>query len=352
MNPLEQRLHYPLGETLPEHGRALEVAPGVKWLRMGLPFALNHINLWLLRDEIDGRAGWSVVDCCIDRAESRAQWEQVFATEMEGLPLLRVIVTHMHPDHIGMAGWLSRKYGARLWISRLEYLTCRVLVSDTNREAPADAVRFYQQAGWSPAAIEAYRARFGKFGLHIHALPDSYKRLEDGQRIRIGAHEWEVVGGNGHSPEHSCLYCPSLKLLISGDQILPKISSNVSLHPNEPEANPMGDWMASLDKLQARVPDDVLVMPAHNDCFHGLHVRIEQLRRGQEQAFDQLREILREPKRVIDVFPALFRRAIDPADASQLGLATGEALACLNYLVQRDEVHRELRDGVAWYRLA
>lgn len=343
---LHDKVDYP--HPVPPRGEFHEIAPGVRWIRLPLPFRLNHINVWTL----DDGEGWALVDTGVRTEETAAAWERLTAMAPHDRPLTRIFVTHMHPDHIGMAGWLSRKYGARLWISRLEYLTCRVLVSDTNREAPADAVRFYQQAGWSPAAIEAYRARFGKFGLHIHALPDSYKRLEDGQRIRIGAHEWEVVGGNGHSPEHSCLYCPSLKLLISGDQILPKISSNVSLHPNEPEANPMGDWMASLDKLQARVPDDVLVMPAHNDCFHGLHVRIEQLRRGQEQAFDQLREILREPKRVIDVFPALFRRAIDPADASQLGLATGEALACLNYLVQRDEVHRELRDGVAWYRLA
>jgi glyoxylase-like metal-dependent hydrolase (beta-lactamase superfamily II) len=225
-------------------------------------------------------------------------------------------------------------------------------VSDTGREAPADALRFYKEAGWSASAIEGYRARFGNFGKNIYALPDSFRRLEDGQEIRIGAHDWEVVGGNGHSPEHSCLYCPALKLLISGDQVLPKISSNVSVQPMEPDANPMGDWMASLDKVQARVPDDVLVLPAHNDCFHGLHARIEHLRQGQLEAFAKLRELLREPKRVVDVFPALFRRPIDEADAGLLGMATGEATACLNYVVQRGEAVKEVRDGVGWYRLA
>lgn len=238
-------------------------------------------------------------------------------------------------------------------MTRLEYLTCRVMVSDTGREAPNDAIDFYRRAGWSPAAIETYGARFGNFGKHIHALPDSYRRLHDGEELRIGANTWRVVVGSGHSPEHACLYCPALKVLISGDQILPRISSNVSVHPTEPDADPMGNWLASLAKLRREVPDDVLVLPAHNECFRGLHARIDALERGQETSLQRLRRSLNEPKRVIDVFGALFARPIAEADVPLLGMATGEAVACLNYLMHRGELSRSLdSSAVAWYRLA
>jgi glyoxylase-like metal-dependent hydrolase (beta-lactamase superfamily II) len=343
---LYDTVSYPL--ALPRRGETTEVAPGVRWIRLPLPFRLNHINVWAL----DDGAGWTLVDTGTRTEETVSTWEDLMSRPPLDAPLTRVIVTHMHPDHVGMAGWLTRKFGVKLWISSLEYLHCRALVADSGREAPADALRFYREAGWGEAALEGYRARFGGFGKHVYALPDSYQRLSDGQKLRIGAHEWEVVAGNGHSPEHSCLYCAELKLLISGDQVLPKISSNVSVYPIEPDANPMADWLASLDRLQARVPDDVLVLPAHNDCFHGLHVRLAHLRDGQHEALDRLRELLAEPKRVIDVFPALFRRPIAESDASQLGLATGEAIACLNYLVHRGDAVKELRDGVAWYRRA
>src|SRR6185436_1796752 len=266
-------------------------------------------------------------------------------------PLTRVFVTHMHPDHVGMAGWLTRKFGVRLWMTRLEYLTFRVTVSDTGREAPPDAAAHFRGAGWSDAAIENYRVRFGNFGKHIHALPDSYRRLHDGELLRIGANEWRVVTGSGHSPEHACLYCPALKVLISGDQVLPRISSNVSVHPTEPDADPMSHWLASLAKLKREIPDDVLVLPAHNECFRGLHARIDSLARGQATSLRRLRRSLAEPKRVIDVFGALFARPISEADVPLLGMATGEAVACLNHLMQRGEARREIdADGVAWYR--
>ena len=225
-------------------------------------------------------------------------------------------------------------------------------MGDTVREAPEDGVRFYRAAGWEEDDIEAYRARFGGFGKMIHPLPDSYRRLQDGERIRIGEHEWRVAIGTGHSPEHACLHCPDLRLFVSGDQVLPRISSNVSVFPTEPDANPLADWLLSLAKIKRDVPDDVLVLPAHNDPFEGLHDRLDHLVGSHERGLTRLREVLAERKRAIDVFGALFARDIG-RDANLLGLATGESLAHLNYLVARGEATvTRAADGIAWYQRA
>jgi glyoxylase-like metal-dependent hydrolase (beta-lactamase superfamily II) len=340
-------LIYPF-KSAPEPGKVQQIAPGVVWMRMPLPIALDHINVWGLEDD----EGWAVVDTGMRTDETLAAWRELFATTTEQRPLTRIFGTHMHPDHIGMAGWLTRKFNCRLWMTRLEYLNCRVLTADTGREAPDDGVAFYCRAGWSEAALENYRARFGNFGKRIHALPESYRRIVDGELIRIGGNTWRVIVGTGHSPEHACLYCAELKLLISGDQVLPRISSNVSIHPTEPDADPMREWLESLAKLKREVPDDVLVLPSHNECFRGLHARLDYLGASQGRTMDRLRKTLKEPRRAVDVFAALFGRAIDESDAGLLNLATGESLACLNYLWHRGEVRRSLDGaGVAWYRM-
>jgi glyoxylase-like metal-dependent hydrolase (beta-lactamase superfamily II) len=225
-----------------------------------------------------------------------------------------------------------------------------MLVADTGKVAPQDALRFLRRAGWTDEAIERYRTRFGNFGKMIYALPDSYRRLRDGERLRIGAHEWEVVVGSGHSPEHACLHCPDLKLLVAGDQVLPGISSNISVHPTEPLADPLGDWLASIDALRARLPGDLLVLPAHGAPFVGLHERLAQLEAGHLAGLERLRQVLAEPRRAVDVFAALFKRQVDER-SPLFGFATGETLAHLNRLVQAGQVACTTDgDGVTWYR--
>ncbi len=336
-------LVYPL-ETSPEFGEAVDIAPGVKWMRMPLGWSLAFINVWAIEDD----SGWAIVDTGMQTKETSQAWRKIFSDALGGAPITRVFVTHLHPDHIGLAGWIVRKFGCKTWMTRLEYLQCRMLVADTGREAPQDAIDFYRACGWDEEALETYRARFGGFGKGVYQLPDSYRRIRDGEEIQIGAYSWRVICGSGHSPEHACLYCPELELFISGDQVLPKISSNVSVFPTEPEGDPLTDWLTSLARIKDLTPDDVLVLPAHNDPFIGLHARLDHLIQGHERGLDRLQKKLAEPRRAIDVFGALFARKIN---GDLLGMATGESMAHLNCLIGRGRATASKdADGVMWYQ--
>ncbi|HUD51552.1 MBL fold metallo-hydrolase [Parvibaculum sp.] len=343
--PVESALRYPLAR-IPEPGEMMEAAPGIYWVRMPLPFQLNHINLWLLEED----DGWTVVDTGVANDEVMGLWRQVFASGLKGKPITRLVVTHLHPDHIGLAGWFTREWGIELQMSRTDFLLCRTLVLDTGREAPQAALDFYRAAGFSERGIESYRKRFGGFGSNVSPMPDIFRRLKAGDEMTIGGRRWKVVIGSGHAPEHVCLYCEESKILISGDQVLPRISSNVSVHPTEAYENPLQDWLESCHRIRATLPDDLLVLPAHNEPFYGLHARMTQLIAGHEEGLSKLHDLLAEPKRAIDVFPALFKRKIGP---EVFFMATGESIAHLNCLIGRKQavVTRDEK-GVDWYRRA
>jgi glyoxylase-like metal-dependent hydrolase (beta-lactamase superfamily II) len=340
----DRPLEYPL-DIRPEPGGSVEIGPGLRWLRLPLPFQLNHINVWLLRDG----DGWALVDTGLFTETTRTVWKSIFERELDGASLTRIIVTHLHPDHVGCAGWLARKFGAELWMSRDEYLLCRILVADTGRPAPPEGLRFYQRAGFDAEALDRYAENFGTFGRVVAPLPESYRRLYDGLTMRVGSLDWKIVIGRGHSPEHACLWCPEANLFISGDQILPTISSNVSVWPTEPAANPLSFWFESIERLRQTLPPDLLVLPAHGRPFTGVHARLDELRREHENGLAALRDLCREPRRAIDVFPALFKSRIT---AGNLMMATGEAISHLNYLIERDEMQAaEDASGVNRYRM-
>jgi glyoxylase-like metal-dependent hydrolase (beta-lactamase superfamily II) len=335
-------VRYPLAcEPQPGDGSAVEIAPGVLWLRMPLAGPLRWINVWALADQ----QGWTIVDTGVQSPETKEGWQRAFKDVLQNKPVLRVIVTHMHPDHCGMSGWLAERFDVRLWMTRLEYLTCRLMAADTGHLAPKEGTDFYHAAGWDQDSIEHYRTRFGYFGKQISPLPSAYRRIVDEEKISIGAHEWIVVMGNGHSPEHACLYCPERKLLISGDQVLPRISSNVSVYPTEPDSNPLHEWLTSLERIKARIPDDVLVLPSHNSPFLGLHLRLDQLADHHRNSLDLLLNLLVEPQRVVDVFKVLFKR---PVTREVMHMATGEAVAHLNYLVSTGQASRERDSSGVW----
>lgn len=331
-------------ESTPDIGSTQPVAHGIHWLRMPLPFSLGHINLWLL----EGDDGWAVVDTGLHTDHSKEVWRETIESLMVDKPIRHVVVTHLHPDHAGCAGWLTDEYGIDLWMTREEYLLCRVLVADTGRAAPDEGVHFYHAAGFPADALYNYQKMFGMFGKYVALLPEAYRRLREGDRLDFAGHTWEVLVGRGHSVEHACFFDAERKLFVSGDQLLPTISSNVSVYPTEPNADPLRDWLESLRMLLNRLPEDVLVLPAHGKPFRGAHQRLDALIKEHLDGCDALLELCKEPKRALDTFPALFKSKITDGN---LIMATGEAVAHLNYLIEEGEIDREAdQDGVNWYR--
>ncbi|TFY99477.1 MBL fold metallo-hydrolase [Ramlibacter rhizophilus] len=345
MNALEQQLTYPLGDALPATGTTMEVAPGVRWVRMALPFALDHINLWLLRDRHEGREGWTVVDCCIAKDEAKAQWEQVFASELQGLPVLRVIVTHMHPDHIGLASWLCERWNCRLWISATDYFAARVASASTTGFGGEAAARFFSSHGLTdPAAVDKVRARSNYYASMVPSVPREFERLREDRVLDIDGRPWRCIAGYGHAPEHMSLYCEPLGVLISGDMMLPRISTNISVQDLEPESDPLSAFLASIERMR-ELPADTLVLPSHGKPFIGLHRRIEQLQDHHRERLAEVLEACRAaPRSAAEMLPVLFKR---PLDLHQTTFAMGEAIAHLHALWRSGQLRREAdADGV------
>ncbi len=336
-------LSYPF-EDKPAPGELLPISGGVNWLRMPLPFSLNHINLWA----IEGDDDWSVVDTGLASDETVELWQTIHAKYGNQKPFKNVFITHMHPDHIGLAGWLTRTCDAQLSITRTEYLTCRHLLDYTHKEAPNEAVAFYRAAGLDEEQLETYRSQFGGFGKFVRGLPHTYRRLTDGQIVKIGKHQWRVIIGEGHSTEHACFFCEELNVIISGDQILPTISSNVSVRATEPYENPLKDWLDSCKKLINELPADVLVLPSHGKPFIGAHERLNGLINEHESDMEKLKQVCIVPKRAIDVFPTLFRAKIN---RNNLLMAVGESLAHFNCIIERGEMTVTMDSaGVNYYQ--
>ena len=346
MNLLEQQLHYPFGDTLPAVGTTLEVAPGVRWLRMLLPFQLDHINLWLLRDRIDGVDGWSIVDCGISNDTTRAAWEQIFANELDGLPVLRVVVTHMHPDHIGLAHWLTEKWNVRLWISATDHHTAQLASSGIAAIGGETTARFMASHGLTaPEAQAKIKARTNYYASMVPQVPASFRCLLDGDVLQVNGHAWVCQVGYGHAPEHMALHCPSLGTLISGDMVLPRISTNVSVYEGEPESNPLRLYLDSIIRMKAALPADVLVLPSHGRPFKGLHTRVDQLvAHHDERLADVITACTEAPQCAADLLMILFRRHLD---LHQTTFAMGESVAHLHLLWLEGRLVRTLgTDGI------
>jgi glyoxylase-like metal-dependent hydrolase (beta-lactamase superfamily II) len=337
-------LHFPQAEP-PPMGQPVEVAEGILWLRLALPFALDHVNLYLIED----RGGWAVFDTGISDAPSQAAWEQVLAGPLGGKPITRLIVSHYHPDHVGLAGWLDHRFDMPLYMSQTEYLMSRFLQMDRSADVEQSNAEFYRRSGLGPAAIEQVLTRGHSYLKRTTGLRPSFNRLSDGDRIELGGRDWQVLTGGGHAPEQVMLLCKADRLFLAADQVLARISPNVSVVPIEPEANPLGLYLASLAQIRDEVADDVLVLPCHNLPFQGLHARIEQLETHHLQRCDMIASAAVRPITCADVVPIIFRRPL--VDPHQLSFAVGEALAHLNYMLRLGVLSAEPdADGTLRYR--
>jgi glyoxylase-like metal-dependent hydrolase (beta-lactamase superfamily II) len=339
-------LTYPWGDFAPGPGETQRIADGISWARIPMPGSLGHINSWLLDDE----DGVVVVDTGMLLTICSDAWKALFAGALADTAVTRVLCTHLHPDHIGLAGWLAKRFDADVWMTRGEWLTARMLTSDARDTVPEEFIVLQRAAGWDEESLDQMRTGgWGRFARMVFQMPVSYRRIADGEMLDFGGHRWRVVVGSGHSPEHACLLNETSGVLVSGDQVLPRISSNVSVNITEPEADPLGDWLASIDKL-LHLPGDLIVCPAHGEPFTGLHTRLAALRDEHNRRLDDVAAAIADkPLRVVDTFGLLFNRAITGQNRE---LATGEALAHMRRLELDGRARRETVDGVRWYSAA
>jgi glyoxylase-like metal-dependent hydrolase (beta-lactamase superfamily II) len=342
--PLPTPLLFPHPDA-PGSARLTEVATGVFWLRMPLPFALDHINLWLLRDWIDGVDGWTLIDTGFGNAATREIWDAHFADTMQGLPLLRVIVTHYHPDHIGNAAWLlERVRGQKIvWTTQGEFATALLIWTETINRMPEFAT-FFASHGMPVAAADAQGSRGNIYKLGVPDLPRNYRRLISGDNVRIGGRDWRVIVGMGHAPEHASLFCASPQLgqpvLIAGDMLLPRISTNVSVGAAEPDADPLSLFLSSI-AVFTRLPEDTLVLPSHGLPFIGIKPRVAALTEHHRARLSELEDAAatKESVTAYDLLPVLFRR---PLDVQQQFFAMGESIAHLNHLWHQRRLDRSI----------
>ncbi len=316
---------------LPAPGDRIQVAPGVFWLRMPLPFQLDHINLWLLEDG----DGWCVVDTGFANDATRAAWKKILG----GLdrPVSRVIVTHFHPDHLGLAEWFQKRTDAIIYMSAGEFLTAHVVWNEVGGHGARFMVEQFRRHGLDKERLARYETRGSGYRQSMSALPEQYRRLIEGSELRIGGRSWRTIIGYGHSPEHVALHCPELELFISGDMLLPKISTNISVMAATPDADTLAAYLASLDRYARELPATTLVLPSHGLPFVGVQARVDALYAHHAERLRALEGACATPQSAAGVLGTLFQRDLD---THQTMFAMGEAIAHLNFLEAKGRLTR------------
>jgi glyoxylase-like metal-dependent hydrolase (beta-lactamase superfamily II) len=325
----------------PEPGAAVEVAEGVLWLRLPLPMALDHVNVYALADA----DGWTLIDTGMNSRKTRDIWEAALAGPLAGKTVARVLLTHHHPDHVGLVGWFQDR-GAELLTTRTAWLYARMLTLDVQDRPSAQSMQFYTRAGMTPEMLtkRAHERPFN-FADVVAPMPLGFTRVEEGETLTLAGRRWRVRLGQGHAPDHITLWSEVDEMVIGGDQLLPGISPNIGVYPTEPEADPLTDWLEATARFVPHAREDQLVLPGHKLPFTGLPFRLQQMAENHHQALERLPGYLHEPQTAAGCFPALYKR---PIGEGEYGLALVEAVAHLNCLLRRGQVCRSLRADGAW----
>jgi glyoxylase-like metal-dependent hydrolase (beta-lactamase superfamily II) len=338
------KLTFPIA-VAPAPGTVTDIAPGIRWLRLPLPYRLDHVNIYL----IENGDGWTALDSGLGDDACKQAWEMALAGPLKGQGLKSLIVSHFHPDHVGLAGWLCERFGLELTMPRPEYLHS-LLLQFAPGDYGQDVYRpFYQRHGLSAEATEIVLSRGHEYLKRTSGVPASYHRIKHGDRVVVGERDFQVTTGGGHSLEQAMLYRPEERLFLAADQVIARISPNVSVHPMEPDLDALGIYLGSLRAIRENVAPDVLVLPGHGLPFHGLHDRIEELIQHHGQRCGEIAVACKDaPLSVAEIVPVLFTR---PLDAHQTGFAFGEVLAHVNHMRGRGELRLETdAGGVERYR--
>lgn len=322
----EVPVHIPVAEPV-------EIGPGIVVLRLPLPFRLDHINVYLL----DEGSGWTLVDCGLHTAQSISAWEAAWQRPLlRGRPIQRIVVTHHHPDHIGLAGWLARRFDVPVWITHGEREVAG-RYADPRRDVVAERSGLWLEHGLPAGIVGDMSRQLPRYSRHVHPLPEPLQRLDPAQPVAAGGRRWQPVIGQGHSPEHLSLHAPADGILIAGDQVLPQITPNIAVWPGG-DQDPLGSYLASLRQF-ADLPGDPLVLPSHRQPFRGLALRVAQIRAHHEERLRRVMQACTRPMTCLELIPALFGRELQPQD---LGFGLGEGVAHLNYLANRGLMRSEL----------
>lgn len=337
LNPVLEHVY----EKGPETGSVLEVRKGVYWLRIPIPFELNHINVWLIEEE----DSFTLVDTGIASEQTKQLWQELLGNALKGKSLKRIIVTHFHPDHFGLANWLSEQTGAAYLASRETEERTKFVLLEAEKQDKERIDNYYHQHGIEEITLfeEFLKGKYYSQVVSGHKACTAY--LENGEKITIGDNEWQVIMGYGHAPGHITLYCPALGCLISGDQVLPTISTNIAVHADNPDADPLSEFLASFNQFES-LPADVIILPSHGLPFRGLKTRLDELSRHHQETLEKTLEFCREPHSAGQLMPKLFNRKLEGLN---MVLAFGETLAHLNYLYKEGRLNRGLESGVLVY---
>ena len=337
-------IEYPFTK-IPKNGEVQLVAPGIYWIRMPLPFRLNHVNLWLLEDG----DSWTLIDTGMAMEEARKAWTLISNSHLQKRLIKRIIVTHFHSDHAGLAGWLTEKFNSQLWMSKTEWERTRLLTGGPDESWTENVFSFFRSAGCSEEMINTTHSLWSGYNSRMSPTPDLHTTMYDGMLFNIGGKSWEVMIGRGHAPEHVSIYCSDLNVLIAGDQVLPKISPNVSLFPGDGGENPLGDFLKTTSSFRSKLPDTTLVLPSHNEPFYGIHYRLDKLLEHHDERLEQMALLCTESSTANTIASKSFSSDLDSLQSS---LAVTETLAHLNHLISLRRIKREKsKDGVWFYSI-